>query len=184
MEPSSDAKEDHMVDPTTILVDNLRDALSHISTYLALGLATAVSAFVLDRQASDQGALTQVPIAGFVPMTPETAKMVLLGICFVAGIMAYFAAGGAIRIALRLEKTPEILSAACTYSSVATTPVGVRIIAAGMPVAFAAPILWRTWLRIRAVAPEERGGFIALLGFFLVPYGALGAAMVRLACRA
>jgi hypothetical protein len=108
--------------------------------------------------------------------------MVLLGVCFVAGMMAYFAANGGAGIALRLQTAPEILAAACTYPSVATAPLGVRIIAAVLPVAFVAPIVWRTWSRLRSVAKEDGGGLIAVLGFFFVPYGALGMALWRLTC--
>jgi len=172
-----------MTDPTAILVNNLTEALRHVNVYLALGLISAVSAFVLDRQPSDHGDTTTVSVlGGFVQMPREPAKMVLLGICFVAGIMAYYAASGAVGIALRLQIAPEILVAACTYPSVATAPLGVRIIAAGMPLAFVAPIVWRTWSRLRTVTREDGGGLIALFGFFFVPYGALGMALVRLTC--
>jgi hypothetical protein len=48
-----------------------------------------------------------------------------------------------LRIAERLQSTPGLLSAACTFPSVATAPIGVRLLAAILPVLFSFIALWR-----------------------------------------
>jgi hypothetical protein len=175
-----------MSDPTAILITNLQGALQQLNTYVAVGLTTAVSAFVLDRRPPGPAGSDPVPIpGGFVPMAPETAKLVLIGVCFVVGLMAAYAAESADSIARMLQTNLELFKAACTYPSVATAPKGIRLLAAALPVAFVVPIMWRTWSRIRALSPgEDWGGLIALIGVIVVPYGALGLALMRLSCGA
>lgn len=171
------------MDPTAILVENLTEALKQINVYVALGLATAVSALVLDRRPTQEEASDTVKVPGtFIPMDPDTAKLVLLGICFVAGLLASYSAESAGAVARMVQSTPELLEALCTYPSVATAPIGIRVIAALLPVAFVLPIILRTWLPLRKLAGEDVGGLIAGLGFFVAPYGALALGLARLPC--
>jgi hypothetical protein len=173
-----------MIDPTTILVDNLTAALRSVTSYVTLGLISAVSAFVLDRRPKEQRSRPVTVPGGLVSMHPDTAKLVLLGIYFVAGILAYYAVEGAEAIIqkLRTQATPDILNAACTYSSIATSAVGIRVIAALLPVAFVIPIVVRAWTLSGEGSSEGRLGIIPLLGMFMLPYAALGIDIVRLQC--
>jgi hypothetical protein len=172
-----------VTEPTAVLIANFGQALQQINTYIAIGSAAAISAFVLDLQRPDTSAPFTVH-NWFVPMTPGTAKLVLLGVCFVTGLMASYAAESATDIIRMLHSQPDLLKAACTYPSVATAPVGVRVGAAALPIAFVVPIVWRIWARIRKVAPDENvGGLIALIGVFGAPYATLGLILWRMSCR-
>ncbi len=156
------------MDPTAILVENLTEALKQINVYVALGLATAVSALVLDHRATQGESSDTVNVPGnFIPMDPDTAKLVLLGICFVAGIMALYSAESATAVAHTLQSTPDLLEALCTYPSVATAPIPIRVVAALLPVAFVLPIILSTWLQLRKLTGEGAGGLIVGLGFFV-----------------
>jgi hypothetical protein len=171
------------MDPTAILVDNLTEALRQVTTYLTLGLATAISALVLDRRSAHDNTSPPVALAGVsINMTPETAKMLLLGLCWVAGAMASYAIEGAQTIVERLRPMPDILAAACTFPSVATAPVGVGIAGAIMPFLFVLPIMWRMRARLRQTDPSENA--IVVLLVFIVPYGALILGLFKLDCRA
>jgi hypothetical protein len=143
-----------------------------------------VSALILDLQAPGSKEPKQVAVLGvFVPVRPGVAKWVLLGVCFVVGTLAAYAAESAVTTATLLQKTEELFKAACTFPSIATAPTGFGLLAAVAPVAFVAPIIWRGWSRIRAVSPEEGwGGLIAALGAVVVPYGAFALTIFRLPC--
>ena len=170
------------MDPTTILVSNLTEGLRQITNYLTLGLATAVSAFVLDRRSADSESSPPVALPGVsIPIAPDTAKWLLLGLCWVAGALASYAAEGAEGIVDKLQMTKTVLAAACTYPSIATAPVGIGVIGAVLPLAFVLPVMWRMWRLVRKVDPSES---IFPLFVFFIPYGALTVGLVRLNCRA
>jgi hypothetical protein len=124
-----------MSDSTAILITSLQGAFQQLNTYVAVSLAAAVSVFALDRRSPDaaDSAPVQLP-AGFVPMTRDAAGLVLLGIWFAVGVMATYTAESAVSIARILQTNPEIFKAACTYPSVATAPIGIRFLAAALPV--------------------------------------------------
>ena len=170
------------MDPVAILVDNLRDALGQVNQYLGLGLVAAISAFVLDQTPTPKGSdAERTDVLGiFVKMPRSAAELVLLGVYFVAGIMAYIAAESALTILSQLSE--PIRTATCTQASIVTSAVGYRIIAVALPILFVLPILWRQWKRLRTVSPEDSGGVIALVGFFMVPYLALGLTLLRVQC--
>jgi hypothetical protein len=168
------------MDPIAILVDNLTDGLRQITTYVTLGLVAAVSAFALEFRPSDPA-----PVSGPlvpIPMAPDAAKTLALGICFVAGVMASVTTDGAVHIADKLGAgAPNLLAAACSYSSVATAPIGIGLGAALLPLLLATGVMWRIRTRLRKLDPKEHG-LIPLL-VFLVPYGALSIALIHLPCR-
>jgi hypothetical protein len=170
------------MDPTTILVDNLHDALNQVSQYLGLGLVAAISALVLDRApAPDARETEKTDVPGFFAKMPRhVAQLVLLGVYFVAGIMAYIATESALTILPQLSA--PIRSAACTQASIVTSAIGYRVIAAVLPIMFVLPILWRQWKRVRAISRDDSNGVVALTGFFMVPYLALGLALLRVQC--
>ena len=165
-----------MIEPTQLLVNNLLDAFRQLNTYLAVGLGASVSALALDRANFPLSKKKPVEVKGFVPMAPETAKLVLMGITFVAGLMGSYAAESAAGIVNMLQGSPDVLAAACTYSSVATAPIGVRILAALLPVIFVALILLRKDLR----GP----GAYTTLFLFGGAYGLIGLTLARIACQA
>ena len=173
-----------MSDPSTVLVENLHEALRQINTYLALGITSALSALVLDLQLPTSKAREPVAVVGaLVPVRPEVAKWILLGVCFVVGALASYAAESALATAKLLRPSAELFAAACTFPSVVTAPPGFRLLAAAAPVIFVAPIMWRGWSRVRATKPEEGwGGLIATLGFVIAPYGAFALTISRLPC--
>jgi hypothetical protein len=171
------------MDPAGILVENFGVALSQLNRYLALGLLTAISALLLDRTPPGSPESRTVTVQGvIVPMPQEAAKLLLLGIAFVAGALACVAAEQAVAIAGRLRAMPDVLEAVCTYSSVATAPRGYRVFAILLPLAFAAPIFVRMWTRIRATDSAGGRGILVTAAFFGVPYVALGIVMLRLPC--
>ena len=170
------------MDPVSILVDNLRDALGQVNQYLGLGLVAAISACALDRVPAAGGSAHEpTDVLGlFVKMPRHVAQLVLLGVYFVAGMMAYIAGESAQSILSQLSV--PIRTAACTQASVATSAVGYRVIAAVLPIAFVVPILWRLWTRMRAVSRDDAGGVVALVGFSMLPYLALGLTLLRVQC--
>jgi len=170
------------VDPTTIQVDNLHDARSQVSQYLCLGLVAAISMLVFDLPpAPDAQETEKTDLPGFfVKMPRHVAQLVLLGVYFVAGILAYIATESAVTILSQLSA--PIRSAACTQASIVTSAIGYRIIAAILPIVFVLPVLWRQWKRVRAASREDSSGVVALVGFFMVPYLALGVALLRVQC--
>ena len=174
------------MDPTAILVNSLTEALRQIHDSVAIGLTSAVAVFVLDRQqkrAAAQGSAADqltVPVFG-VPVGRDGATWLLLGVYFVAGLMAAYAAESAAAIVARLSTTPALLSAACTYPGVATAPIGVRLIAALSPAAFATIVLWRMYRRLRSHNLVQTGDVAPLL-FGLVPYAALALTLAKLHC--
>src|SRR5688500_8153024 len=93
------------MDAATILVDNVRDALSQVSQYVGLGLVAAISALVLDQSpAADGSNAEKTDVSGFfVKMPRHVAQLVLLGVYFVAGIMAYIATESALAILSQLS---------------------------------------------------------------------------------
>ena len=49
----------------------------------------------------------------------------------------------------RLGVSTPMVEAACTYSSVATGPVGIRVAGAGLPAVFVGLVIGRKWWRLR-----------------------------------
>jgi hypothetical protein len=127
-----------MLNTDQLLKENLIEALKQIHQYVVLGLGTSVSAFALALKTAPVGAQLSVTVPGtFVAVDPQSARAVLLALCFLAGAMAYYSADAANRIAQRLETSPELLQAACTYPSFATSRFqGVRYVAALLPLLF------------------------------------------------
>jgi hypothetical protein len=166
-----------------ILVANLGAALLRVDRYVVLGLVAGVSALVFFRQpwpASNAAPSPQRVL--LVPAGPDATMLVLLGLWFVAGIMAYAAARGAVVITERLAQAPAILDAACTYSSIATSPGYLRVGAALLPVAFVAPILIGMRQKLRAAGVGSGDGIIPLVGLAAAPYLALALTLARFPC--
>jgi hypothetical protein len=181
---SSDGRENtleaSMVDPTSVLVDNLREALSQINLYITLGFVTAVSALVLEfperLSHPDRSNGVQIP-GGFIPMAAGHAQLLLFGTSFVAGLMGAYAAKSASVIVYRLRDAPELLTAACTYSSVATASLGIPVIAAILPPILVALIFWHAWKRLK------EPGLLYSFAVFGCVYVVFGSILAFLPCR-
>ena len=167
------------MDATGILVSNLLEAFKQINTYVTLGLVAAVSAAALERRGGAPTSTEAVQLLGGFPALPrETAQLLLIGIGFVAGVMASYSAEAAEHIVRELHDRPDLLKAACTYASVATAPVAVPIIAATLPIVFAGLVIHR-----KARAARELS-ILSLLMVFLLPYVVIALILGRLPCRA
>jgi hypothetical protein len=127
-----------MLNTDQLLKENLIEALKQVHQYVVLGLGTSVSAFALALKTVPVGVQPSVTVPGtFVALDPQAARAVLLAVCFLAGAMAYYSADAANLIAQRLEASQELLQAACTYPSFATSGFpGVRYLAAILPLLF------------------------------------------------
>ena len=124
-----------MLNTDQLLKENLIEALKQVHQYVVLGLGTSASALALAVKTGPVGPQANVTVPGtFVAVDPQAARAVLLAICFIAGAMAYYSADAANLIAQRLKTSPELLRAACTYPSFATSRFpGVRYVAALLP---------------------------------------------------
>jgi hypothetical protein len=178
-----------MTDVTEILVANLAHACDQVNSYVAVGLTAAISAFVLDlRSSRTTSAATSAADAtdvdtAFGRMPREPAQLLLLGVCFVAGMMAAYAAENATVIASRLRGGTGalLIGAICTRASVATGPVGVRLIAAALPTIFALTVVIRA-IRRMPRDPDSRWGLVMMGLTLAAPYGFLGKFLFSL-CR-
>jgi len=171
------------MDPTTILIDNLHNALSQVNQYLALGLVSAISALVLDLPSvSKTQKAKEISVPGFVvKVPPYVAQLVLLGVYFVAGILGYFATKSTVTILSQLPA--PIMSAACTQASIATSAIVYRVIAAVLPIVFVVLILLRVRTRLSAISQEDSRNTVALIGLFIIPYLALLLALFQVQCN-
>jgi hypothetical protein len=111
-------------------------------------------------------------------MIPGVATLVLVGLSFVAALMASYAAESAAVIVHVLRSSPELLGVGCTYSSVATAPLWIRIAAAVLPIIFVSPVIFEKWKRL------QEGGLLGVLALFVGAYGILAKTLVTLPCRA
>ena len=117
-----------------LLKENLIEALKQVHQYVVLGLGTSVSALALAVRTSATGEPGITVPGTFVAVDPRAARAVLLAVCCLAGMMAYYSADAANVIAQRLKTSPDLLEAVCTYPSFATSRYpGVRYIAALLP---------------------------------------------------
>jgi hypothetical protein len=136
-----------MLNTDQLLKENFVEALKQVHQYVVLGLGTSVSALALTLHSPTADAQFTVP-GTFVAVDPQAARAVLLSVCFLAGAMAYYSADTANLIAKRLETSPELLRAASTYPSFATSRFpGVRYLAALLPLFFSIIALLTTALR-------------------------------------
>lgn len=188
------------IETTDLLVDNVRDAFTQIRQYLGIGLAAAISAWAIEltqnrarRRISaastaqpnvwavdEADAEAPVDVIGIAKLPPEIAKLVLIGVYFVSGVMATIAADSVAGILPQLP--PSLLSAVCTYPSIATAELPYRIIAAALPMTFVLPVLWGSLRRMWSVYPEKRGNSIFAIALPLAPYIALMLSMLRFSC--
>jgi hypothetical protein len=143
------------VDAKQLLLANFDEALRQLHRYVTLGLGTSISALVLSLVEGSANGEPRVTVPGtFVAIDPQAARVLLLAACCLVGAMASYAAESANAIANCLASSPDLLEAARTFPSFATSRYpGVRYAAAVLPllfslVAIVIPILQhepRTW---------------------------------------
>src|SRR5205823_8623535 len=94
--------------------------------------------------------------------------------------MASYAAEGASLIAERLRPFPDLLSAACTFPTVATSPyIGVRALAAILPFRISMAAIIRV---SRRYGPASRPAILGWLIVFLAAYAPLALALLKSNC--
>ena len=111
-----------MTDADKLMVDNFVEALKQVQQYAVLGLGTSGSALALSLKAVAVGMQSGVVIPGIsVAIDPAAARAVLLVVCVLVGAMAYYCADTANSIAACLKDKPDLLFAASTFPSIATS---------------------------------------------------------------
>jgi hypothetical protein len=170
------------MDSTSILVGNLTEALLQLNQLLALAWVATISALALSGRPTSQTSETDVPLFG-VPMRRDIAQVLLIGVAFVAGLLALYASDVISRITGRLQSPNDsaLLRAACTYASVATAPIGIPVIAAGVPAILGGITFVR---EIRRSKGDARKGLIMALVSFCGPYIAVAWRLGTSSCRA
>ena len=169
-----------MADPNQVLVANLIEALQHLQRFIVIGLGASVSALALTSKTTAQDRVT-VPGTS-VAVVPDVARFILLAICILVGAKASYAAGSANTIAERLQSAPALLSAACTFPSVATsTYTGVHVLVALLPFIFAMIAIVRTALPYGAVGRKSIPGWLIFMAAAYVP---LSLALISSRCLA
>jgi hypothetical protein len=176
-----------MDDLNQILVSNLIEALQQLERYIVIGFGASVSALALTGKSRDRVQVASIPVS----LARDTALLVLLALCVMVGAMASYSADSAQMIAERLHSSPGLLSAACTYPSVATSPYyGVRLLPAILPCVFLMFAIYR-WEGARSAekkfGPAVRNGSalktLGVFAFVLVPvYGILALQLFQSAC--
>jgi hypothetical protein len=172
-----------MSSPEEILVGNLVEALQQLQRFMVVGLGTSISALALtggratrkqrykvtapgSSVAVDQRSDVTVP-GTFVAVDPELARLLLLALCFVSGVMANYSADAVSLLYGKLSAEMQV--AACTFPSLATSKyVGVRILAAILPFVFAMIAVWRV-VRSYSLALQDIGGWAIVLGAAYLP---------------
>ncbi|MDY6857464.1 MAG: hypothetical protein SWO11_22725 [Thermodesulfobacteriota bacterium] len=155
------------MEPESILVENLRTALDRIERYMIFGIGSSLFLVILGTAAPElakTGEGVEIP-GGFISTEPRIVAAVVLAAYWVAGLMASYTVSRAERIVKTLKKSPEILEAALTYPSIATTKIYYpRIGAALLP-----PALLLIALAIEGGWPKS---YYSVLGFLilLTPY--------------
>jgi hypothetical protein len=150
-----------MIDTEQLLIANLTEALKQVQNYVTIALATSVSALALTTKSASKEPVKvlSVPVA----VSPDVAQVILLGLVFVVGALAAYSAESINLIARQLD--PKLLSAACSFPSIATSPyIGVRVLAALVPFILALAVVVRTTRSARSV-----GGWLVLGGAAYVP---------------
>lgn len=193
-----------MEDLNSILISNFSEALKQLNTYLSIGLTAALSALVIEWQSAphkDEVAMwlakgakgpapteseqsKQVKLPFVVPeLNAEHAKWLLIATTMVAGLLAYMAILAANSAATELQSEPEVMSAICTYPSLATMPKFVPEFASLSPAVLAGVVMWLNGRRLHIMLGQQASGAkYTLLAPLVVVYGALALQLHDLPC--
>lgn len=126
-----------MTDSDKILVDNMKETLRQLQSYLVWGIGSSLSFLILSVTDLKSGTVN-VPLPGsFVSVNTTFAAAIALSIYWVVGALASYAHERAQRIASKMQDNPELLGATLTFPSIATEFYpAVRVLAAIIPCAF------------------------------------------------
>jgi hypothetical protein len=165
-----------MVDIDAVRVANLTEALRQANRYLVSGLFSAVFLFALSLDPGAFNSSGSISLPGGLPPLPVRYARLALGVIYwVSPILADFSLARAERIGIYLQETnPELLKAAITFPSIATTRVhGPRWVTA-----FGPPVLVTVagWMTGFFAFTEKR---IVLFVLSVLPYMALFAFRLR-----
>ena len=193
-----------MTDVTSILAANFTEALRQLNTYLTLGLTAGLSALAIEAQsyrqddllarwvasgaqgnppaATDLSKPVKVPFAA-VELNAEHATWLLLGATLLGGLLASMATLSALAAADALASDSQVLSAICTYPSLATTSKTVRTVACVSPALFAGAVMWLQGRRLQILLDSKAAGAkYTLLAPFVIVFGALAMQLHRIPC--
>lgn len=195
-----------MTDSVAILTAAFLKALENFDVFLALGLSAAVSAQILDQRLAprmeaaikvatgkatpDDQALLDLPsceklveVPGtFITVTLPTAKWLLVGIAFVAGLLAYTTSLSAVLAAEELSNRSDLLGVLCLNPSILTAPVELRVFAALLPAVFIAIVGWREGSRLVKLLPHEKTAPYILAIVSISPYVLVAMKLISLKC--
>ncbi len=195
-----------MVQPIDVLVSAFMEGAKQFTTYFALGSSAAVSALLLDNKLApaysaatrvirgesraenepdldglaDENTVKSPILLGEV--RASTARWILVGLTFVAGIMAAAALDALIRTLVNLASEPQLKAALCLYPSLATSGRTLAYASAALPGLILGFIAWRDGQRVRALSPRESGAPLIMAYVFAIPYLVIAASIHRLPC--
>jgi hypothetical protein len=114
-----------MADIDAVLVDNFKEALRQANRYLVLGLFSSLFFLALNLDPAAFIGFGKVSLPGGLPPLPiRYAQIALAMVYWVAPFLTYFSLARAERIGAKLQqRNDELLKAAATYPSIATTRV-------------------------------------------------------------
>jgi hypothetical protein len=171
-------KDSHpMTELEKILIENLKESLSKLQTYLIWGIGAALSFLLLS--VSNLGTATvAIPLPGALTTVNTTfARLIALAIAWFAGALATYTYERTVRIVSKMKSSPEVVRAILSYPSVVTEIYpGVRLMAAIIPAAFILFGFISVWNNI------ETGfmGRVFLMFFALIPYFTLAVELITL----
>lgn len=192
-----------MIDPVSVLSEGFVEASKQYTAYIAIGLSAALSALVLDQrlapgyeaafrtlkrepQPGDDELLGKlsdsIKVSGAsVDVPVGTARWILIGLSFVAGLLAYNAAASMSDIAKKLATNAELLAALWLHPGIATGHAIVRYGAVALAAFFIAIVAWRDGRRVQKLSPDERLAPFMMAGVAAIPYIAVVFELRRLA---
>jgi hypothetical protein len=164
-----------MIDVDAVRVANFNEALRQANRYLVSGLFASLFLFALSIDPVAFNSSGGISLPGGPTLPVRYARLALAVIYWVSPLLADFSLARAERIAISLQKTsPELLKAAITFPSIATTRVhGPRWITALGPPIFVSIAGWMTGV---FAFTEKR---MALFVFAVLPYVTLFALRLR-----
>lgn len=165
-----------MLDASEIYVQSLNEAFRQVGMYVYLAISSALAAWLLDSRSASEPAHIEVP-GSPIPLAVDTAKQLLMAFAMGAGVMALVAADGAVRASTFLQRFPDVLAAACTSPSVASTSIGLRLATAIVPGLLVSRVAWRRSSQYSLVWT------VTACVWSILVFGGLAVALLRVRCR-
>lgn len=183
-----------MNDSISVLCQGFVEASKQYTAYVAVGLSAALSALIIDwrlapryeaalrafqnkEQPGDRELLEKPPSSDSIKIPGAsvevplwTARLILVGLSFVAGWLAYNAVASMNAIAKNLATNSELLAALWMHPGIATGDAFIRYGAAVLPAFFVAIVAWRDGRRVQRISSDGHRATFALMFAVLMPY--------------